>query len=107
MLSLQNGEASVGDLESGLQLKQPNLSHELRKLRDKGMVKTRRESKVVFYSIADQGTANLIQDVSVMITGSQESVGRHENKIAQSKTTASEEKESHGECGHFPLVHQS
>lgn len=107
MLSLQEGEASVGDLESGLQLKQPNLSHELRKLRDKGMVKTRRESKVVFYSIADQSTANLIQDISFLFTGSQESVRNHENKIAQSKTTASRENKSHGECGHFPLVHQS
>ncbi|MGB5705409.1 MAG: metalloregulator ArsR/SmtB family transcription factor [Arenicellales bacterium] len=107
MLSLQDGEASVGDLETGLQLKQPNLSHELRKLRDRGMVKTRRESKVVFYSIADQSTANLIQNISCLFKGSKESVSHHENKIAQSNASAFGENRSHGECGQFPLVQQT
>lgn len=107
MLSLQDGEASVGDLELGLKIKQPNLSHELRKLRDKGMVTTRRQSKVVFYSIADQDTAGLIRDISALFSGEQTSRYHRGNDNIHSSAENFSESESHGECGQFPLVHQS
>ena len=107
LLSLLDGEASVGDLESGLNLKQPNLSHELRKLRDKGMVKTRRQSKVIFYSIANQDTANLIEDVSLLFSGERKFNQPHENPRVSSTAGSFTESESLGECGRFPLVHQS
>lgn len=107
MISLQDGEASVGDLEIGLKIKQPNLSHELRKLRDKGMVKTRRQSKVVFYSIADQDTAGLIRDISTLFSDDQTSSFRHGNDTIHSSAENFSESESYGECGQFPLVNQS
>jgi len=43
---------SVGDIEVKLGIKQPRLSRELAKLREEGMVKTRRQSKVVFYRLS-------------------------------------------------------
>ena len=107
MISLQDGEASVGDLEIGLKIKQPNLSHELRKLRDKGMVKTRRQSKVVFYSIADQDTAGLIRDISTLFSDEQLSKYHRVNDNVYSSTENFSASENHGECGQFPLVHQS
>lgn len=49
---LRDGEMSVGDIETTLHIKQPILSRELSKLREAGLVTTRRESKVVFYRLA-------------------------------------------------------
>lgn len=53
MLTLLGGERSVAALETGLGLRQPNLSQHLGELRDAGLVSARRESRAVFYSIAD------------------------------------------------------
>jgi DNA-binding transcriptional ArsR family regulator len=47
------GERSVGQLEEELDIQQPALSQQLAELRKAGMVKTRRESRSIFYSIAD------------------------------------------------------
>lgn len=50
---LRAQEMSVGDMEERLGIKQPRLSRELGKLREEGLVTTRRESKVVFYQLSD------------------------------------------------------
>jgi DNA-binding transcriptional ArsR family regulator len=50
---LKDREMSVGDMEATLGIKQPRLSRELGKLREEGLVETRRESKVVFYQLSD------------------------------------------------------
>lgn len=50
---LRQSEMSVGEIETTLDIRQPRLSRELGKLRDEGLVETRRESKVVFYRLAD------------------------------------------------------
>lgn len=47
------GERSVGQLEGELDIQQPALSQQLAELRKSGMVKTRRASRSIFYSIAD------------------------------------------------------
>lgn len=52
---LREGEMSVGDIEDTLNIRQPRLSRELAKLREEGLVETRRESKVVFYRLAECG----------------------------------------------------
>ncbi|MEO1149664.1 MAG: metalloregulator ArsR/SmtB family transcription factor [Pseudomonadota bacterium] len=51
---LRNAELSVSEIEKELDIKQPRLSRELSKLRDEGLVETRRESKVIFYRLADR-----------------------------------------------------
>ena len=63
LLHLRRGEFAVSDIESSLKLKQPNLSHELRKLRDHGLGACRRQSKVVFYSLAGPFTACLLDGI--------------------------------------------
>ena len=50
---LRHGEMAVGELETTLDIKQPNLSRELAKLREDGLLETRRESKVIFYRLSD------------------------------------------------------
>ena len=50
---LRDTEMSVGDIEKTLGIKQPRLSRELGKLRDEQLVNTRKQSKLVFYTLSD------------------------------------------------------
>jgi DNA-binding transcriptional ArsR family regulator len=63
---LAEGERSVGDLNSIVPLSQSALSQQLARLRQQGLVKTRRESQTIFYSLA-AGPAdrviNLLHDI--------------------------------------------
>lgn len=55
-------ERSVSDIQEGLGIKQPALSQQLAELRQSGLVKTRRESRTIYYSIAD-GRATIVMDM--------------------------------------------
>ena len=55
---LQHGEMAVSDIEQQLGIRQPRLSRELAKLRDEGLVDTRRESKVVYYRLVKPSRAH-------------------------------------------------
>ena len=63
---LAEGERSVSDLNTIVPLSQSALSQQLARLRQQGLVKTRRESQTIFYSLAD-GPAdriiNLLHDI--------------------------------------------
>ena len=48
---LAQGEKSVTELERLLSIRQPNLSQQLARLRGEGLVKTRRDAKVIYYSL--------------------------------------------------------
>ena len=50
---LAEGERSVSDLNSTIPLSQSALSQQLARLRRQGLVKTRRESQTIFYSLAN------------------------------------------------------
>ncbi|MDH3275262.1 MAG: metalloregulator ArsR/SmtB family transcription factor [Gammaproteobacteria bacterium] len=50
---LADGERSVGDLNEIIPLSQSALSQQLARLRTQGLVKTRRESQTIHYSLAD------------------------------------------------------
>lgn len=55
-----SGEKSVGELESLLGLRQAAVSQMLARLRDDGLVATRRQGKTVFYRLSDDNTAQVI-----------------------------------------------
>lgn len=60
---LENGEKSVGELEAMTGIGQPGLSQQLGILRKAELVQTRREAKLVFYSLAPEtlkSTATLL-----------------------------------------------
>ena len=57
---LKDGERSVGELEEIVSLSQSALSQHLARLRRSHLVKTRRESQTIYYSIADPGVAKVI-----------------------------------------------
>ena len=57
---LCGGEKSVGALEELLDIRQAAVSQMLARLRDEGLVKTRRDGKTVYYSLADGRTEQVI-----------------------------------------------
>ena len=64
---LENGEKSVGELEMLTGVGQPGLSQQLAILRKAGMVRTRREAKLVFYSLSPEtlsDTAKLLCELA-------------------------------------------
>ena len=59
-------ERSVGQLETDLGIRQPALSQQLAELRQYGLVKTRRQSRSIYYSIADdraQAVMDMLYDI--------------------------------------------
>ena len=64
---LREGELSVGEIERMLRISQPRLSRELAKLRRDGILVTRREAKVVFYSLQDDRIRRLIDTLCDMM----------------------------------------
>lgn len=52
--ALSKSELCVSDLTELLEMNQPAVSHQLRFLKQSRLVKTRRDGKVRFYSLADE-----------------------------------------------------
>ncbi|MES2547957.1 MAG: metalloregulator ArsR/SmtB family transcription factor [Pseudomonadota bacterium] len=61
LCQLSQGEKSVGDLESILDIRQPTLSQQLTVLREAELVTTRREGKSIFYRISSQSAMAVMQ----------------------------------------------
>lgn len=59
---LRDREMSVGEIEAVLDIRQPRLSRELAKLREEGLVETRRQSKLVFYTLSSKGRVRSMVD---------------------------------------------
>jgi DNA-binding transcriptional ArsR family regulator len=60
LCELHKGERSVSELEAVAPLSQSALSQHLAKLREAGVVATRREAQSIHYSLADPRVASLI-----------------------------------------------
>ena len=110
LLHLRAGESAVGELESALETKQPNLSHELRKLRDHGLVATRRQSKVIFYSLSDLSIVRLVdglvefrEKLTKPMPG--QAANGDGNRPADPEPGRNDPASGNGECGQFAVVH--
>lgn len=64
LCALEVREYSVTELHQQIGLSQSALSQHLATLRREGMVKTRRESQAIFYSLAQSNTTKIIQVLS-------------------------------------------
>ncbi|MGG7519353.1 ArsR/SmtB family transcription factor [Allorhizobium undicola] len=60
LCQIASGEASVGEIQDALGIKQPGLSQQLKELRQAGLVKTRRHGTTIYYSIADGRVAMMM-----------------------------------------------
>ncbi len=60
LCELLKGERSVGELEAVVGLSQSALSQHLAKLRRGKLVRTRRESQTIYYSLAHRGVEKIM-----------------------------------------------
>ena len=60
---LCEGERSVTELEQLLALRQPTVSQQLARLREDGLVKTRRQGKTIYYSLAGNDVRVIVESV--------------------------------------------
>jgi len=60
LCSLMSGERSVGELNDMMPLSQSALSQHLASLREAGLVKTRRESQTIYYSLSGDEAIKVI-----------------------------------------------
>lgn len=58
---LMDGERSVSDLHKATGLSQPNVSRDLKRMRESGLVTGRRDSRQVYYALADYRIRAVIQ----------------------------------------------
>jgi len=78
LCTLASGERSVSDLNEIVPLSQSALSQQLGRLRQHGLVKTRRESQTIFYSLTPGPTGrviNLLHDIYCGTPGNEEGCG--------------------------------
>lgn len=61
LCELSGGERSVGELVEASGLSQSALSQHLARLREDGLVATRREAQTIYYSVADDKVLRLVR----------------------------------------------
>ena len=61
LCNLTQGERSVGELNNAVPLSQSALSQQLARLRQQGLVDTRRESQTIHYRLADGPARRIIE----------------------------------------------
>ena len=61
VMALRGGEICVCDLAALLNLSESAVSHQIRRLKDLALVKSRREGQVLYYSLDDHHVDELIQ----------------------------------------------
>lgn len=61
LATLQNGPATVGELEEAIGMEQSAVSHQLRLLRNLGLVDSVRSGRNISYSLYDDHVAELIE----------------------------------------------
>lgn len=66
---LRDGEKSVGQLVSNLELPQANVSRHLAILRERGIVLTRREGTTIYYRLSDPKIAEACDLVREVLEG--------------------------------------
>ena len=60
LCALSTDELCVNDIAAAVDMTKSAVSHQLRLLRDEGLVKSRREGKNIFYSLDDQHVVDII-----------------------------------------------
>ncbi len=67
LMALENVELCVCDIASVMNMSQSAISHQLRVLKQSNMVKSRRDGKVVYYSISDDHVKQIFDIATVHV----------------------------------------
>lgn len=73
LCTLEDGAANVGQLEQKLGVSQPALSQHLARMRQEGVLATKRQGQHIFYSIKDQKIKKLLPVLTDLFDRSQQS----------------------------------
>jgi DNA-binding transcriptional ArsR family regulator len=76
LCELKGGERSVSALEGVVPLAQSALSQHLARLREEGLVATRREAQTIYYSLADERVARLIDTLAELFCSPPKAPGK-------------------------------
>lgn len=87
LCELNKGESRVSELRRTLGLSQSSLSQHLARLRDDNLVKTRRESQTIYYTLADKKVTRVIGLLDELFCGRE---GAQETRTGQSPRKDSE-----------------
>jgi len=66
---LLQGEHNVGGIAQATSISQPTLSQQLKELRRAGLVQTRKEAKLVWYSLANDGVVLAVHSLEAIFGG--------------------------------------
>ncbi|EPE95780.1 ArsR/SmtB family transcription factor [Rhizobium grahamii] len=69
---LTDGEKTVGELEESLGIQQAMVSQQLARLRLDGLVSSRRDGRLIYYSVAHPDTTALLRFLLAMFPGKQD-----------------------------------
>ncbi|MBB3542672.1 MULTISPECIES: metalloregulator ArsR/SmtB family transcription factor [unclassified Rhizobium] len=69
---LTEGEKTVGELEESLGIQQAMVSQQLARLRLDGLVSSRRDGRLIYYSVAHPDTTGLLRFLLAMFPGKQD-----------------------------------
>ena len=78
---LREGELSVGQIESMLDIPQPRLSRELSKLRADDLVGTRRQSKSIYYHLKDDRIRAIVDTLCAVMLGQSSALDSKGNSL--------------------------
>lgn len=69
LTALVAGERNVGEIETATRISQPGLSQQLGVLRKAGLVETRKEAKLVFYTLASAQIEGTLARIAALVPG--------------------------------------
>ncbi len=78
LATLAAGERNVGEIEQAAGIGQPGLSQQLGVLRKAGLVNTRKDSKLVYYSLADAALAGVTAAITALAPAQNRPAPEHE-----------------------------
>ncbi len=92
---LAAGESSVAEMERVLEIRQPSLSQHLGELREAALVTTRRQHKLVFYTLTDASATRLLEVIPAIIRGEKSPQLHRQDSMQQAR---------HGGAAMFAIV---
>ncbi len=86
LCQLSQGERNVGEIETATDIRQPTLSQQLTKLRDEGLVSTRREGKYIYYAIASDAVIQIMHLLYGLFCGAKEQAQLDQASLVQTSS---------------------
>ena len=80
---LAEGEKCVSELQEILQIRQPNLSQQLARLRADELVKTRRNGKEIHYRLSSEAAGRVINLLYELFCAPLDAAGQRKSRVAK------------------------